>query len=107
MPEDQDFEPESQDVDASHELDLVRFFSSSNHDAEMEALWIQNVLESNGIPAVFIGATTIPSLEFQVQVPRARLDEARRVLEDARAAGPAAAAEAEEAGEGAPSEGTV
>jgi len=46
-----------------------------------------------------VGAPQIPSLEFQVQVPRARLQEAERVLAEARAAGPAAAAEAEQAGE--------
>ncbi len=99
MAEDQDPDVESRGVDTSHELDLVPFFSSSNHDAEMEALSIQSILEANGIPAVFIGATTIPSLEFQVQVPRAMVEEAERVVAEARAAGPAAAAEAEEAGE--------
>ena len=34
-------------------------------------------------------------LEFQVQVPRAQLEEARQILSEARAAGPEAAAEAE------------
>ena len=105
-PQDPERDPESDVVDTSHDLDMVPFFSSSNHDAEMEALAIQAILEANGIPAVFVGATTIPSLEFQVQVPRARLDEAERVVAEARAAGPEAAAEAEAAGEAA-SEGAV
>src|SRR6266542_4293345 len=60
MAQDQDPEQESQQFDSSHELDLVPFFSSSNTDAEMEALAIQGILEANGIPAVFVGASTIP-----------------------------------------------
>lgn len=81
--------------DASHELDLVTFFSSSNHTAEMEATAIHSILEANGIPSVLVGASSIPSLEFQVQVPRSSLEEAERVVAEAKAAGPAAAAEAE------------
>jgi hypothetical protein len=41
----------------------------------------------------------IPSLEFQVQVPGERLEGARKVLDEAREAGPAAAEEAEAASE--------
>ena len=33
-----DQEPESDSLDVSHELDMVTLFSSSNHDAEMEAM---------------------------------------------------------------------
>jgi hypothetical protein len=88
-----------QDVDPSHELDLVTLFSSSNIDAEMEANNIHGMLEALGIPSVVVGASTIPSLEFQVQVPGTLFDEARRQLEEARAAGPEAAAEAEAASE--------
>jgi hypothetical protein len=46
-----------------------------------------------------VGAPQIPSLEFQVQVPRSLLPDAQRVLDEARAAGPAAALEAEKASE--------
>jgi hypothetical protein len=87
------------DVDTSHELDMVTLFSSSNTDAEMECTAIHSVLEAEGIPSIVIGASTIPVLEFQVQVPRSRLEEAQRILEEARAAGPEAAAEAEASGE--------
>ena len=45
------------------------------------------------------GTSTIPLFEFQVQVPRAFAEEAERLLEEARAAGPEAAAEAERATE--------
>ena len=92
-------EVEVQDVDPSHELDLVTLFSSSNIDAEMEANNIHSMLEAGGIPSVVIGASIIPSLEFLVQVPRSRSEEAERLLEEARAAGPEAAAEAEAASE--------
>jgi hypothetical protein len=90
---------ENLDVDPSHDLDLVPLFTSANHDAEMEAEAIHGLMEANGIPSILVGAPQIPSLEFQVQVPKARLEEAERVLTEARAAGPSAAAEAEQAGE--------
>jgi len=90
---------ENLDVNPSHDLDLVALFSSSNYDAEMEANAIHGVMEASGIPSIIVGAPQIPVFEFQVQVPRARLEEAERVLAEARAAGPAAAAEAEQAGE--------
>ena len=48
---------------------------------------------------MLIEPSVIPSLEYQVQVPRADAAEAERVLTEARAAGPEAAAEAEAASE--------
>ena len=87
------------DVNPSSELDSVIVFSSSNHDAEMEATAIQTMLQSNGINAMVVGSTMIPSLEFQVQVPRADAEEAARLIDEARAAGPEAAADAEAASE--------
>jgi hypothetical protein len=87
------------DVNPSSELDSVIVFSSSNHDAEMEATAIQTMLQSNGINALVVGSTMIPSLEFQVQVPRADAEQAARLIEEARAAGPEAAADAEAASE--------
>ncbi|MGI8988874.1 MAG: hypothetical protein ACR2I2_04700 [Bryobacteraceae bacterium] len=88
--------------DDSNDLDLVPFFNSSNNAAEMEAMAIHGILEANGIPSVTIGASSIPSLEFQVQVPRSRLQEAERAVAEAKAGGPAAADEAELAGEQSP-----
>ena len=78
-----------------HDLDMVPIFSSMNHDAEMEAQSIHSLLESNGIESAVVGPSTIPSVEFQVQVPRAQLEEAERIMAEARAAGPSAADEAE------------
>ena len=79
--------------------EMVTLFSSPNHDAEQEALAIHSLLESEGIPSVVIGPSVIPSLEFRVEVPRRNLEEAKKVVAEAKAAGPAAAAEAEAASE--------
>lgn len=92
-------EAEEFDVDPSHKLDMVVLFSSSNHDAEMEAHAIHGLLEANGISSIVVGTPQIPSLEFQVQVPRMRLEEAEKVLAIARETGPSAAVEAERASE--------
>jgi hypothetical protein len=75
--------------------EMVPLFSSSNHDAEMEAENVHALLEANGIPNIVVGPSVLPVVEFQVQVPRERLEEARQVIADAEAAGPQAAAEAE------------
>ena len=95
MPE----EPEVFELNPSHDLDMVTLFSSQNHDAEMEANAIHSLLEASGIPSLVIGATQIPSLEFRVEVPRARFEEARRALAEAEEGGSTAATEAELAGE--------
>ena len=85
--------------DDSHEMDMVTLFRSSNHDAEMEAMQIHGMLQSNGIQSMLVGASTLPVLEFEVQVPKENLEEAQQILAAAQAAGPSAAAEAEMAGE--------
>jgi butyrate kinase len=90
---------EAREMDRSHELDMVVLFSSSNHDAELEATAIHSILEANGIPSFVVGPSVIPSLEFQVQVPREDLERAREVVAEAQDAGPDAAAEAEAASE--------
>jgi hypothetical protein len=79
--------------------EMVTLFSSSAMDAEMEANNVHGVLQANGIPSVVVGSTVIPSLEFQVQVPRGNLEEAQRIIDEAESAGPEAAAEAEAASE--------
>jgi aryl-alcohol dehydrogenase-like predicted oxidoreductase len=83
-----------------HELDMVPVFSSMNHDAEMEAMALHSLLEANGIESAIVGTSTLPAVEFQVQVPRGQLAEAERVMQEAAAAGPSAADEAEAEGEG-------
>jgi hypothetical protein len=83
------------DENPGHELDMVTLFSSMNHDAEMEAMALHSLLEANGIESAVVGPSTLPNVEFQVQVPRSQKDDAERVMVEAREAGPAAAEEAE------------
>src|ERR1017187_4579272 len=75
-PED-DEEQQNGDVgDTSHSLDMVTIYTSLAVDAEMEADMIHGVLESNGVPSLVVRATGLAPLGFEVQVPRARLEEA-------------------------------
>lgn len=99
MAQDPESDERSFEVDASAELDMVTLFSSSNIDAEMEANNITSMLQASGIPAMIVGASVIPSLEFQVQAPKAYAEEAQRLIKEARAAGSEAAFEAEAASE--------
>jgi hypothetical protein len=81
-------------VDPSHDLDLVTIAELQGATGEMEAMGIQSILDANGISAVLVGASTLPNLSFAVQVARDDVDRAQAALAEARAAGPAAAAEA-------------
>ena len=83
----------AEDPDPS--LDPVAVFRSQSHDAEQEALLIHGVLQANGLPSVMQGDSRYPIFEFRVEVPRRHLEEAERIIAEARAAGPGAAAEAE------------
>ena len=56
---------------------------------------LHGLLEANGIESAVVGPSTLPSVEFQVQVPRSQLEDAARVMADAKAAGSSAAEEAE------------
>jgi hypothetical protein len=86
-------------IDPSHELDTVVLYSSCNGDADFEADLIRGILESQGIPSLKLRATGYPSLGLEVRVPRSDLREAERLIEEAKAAGPAAAWEAVEESE--------
>ena len=86
-------------MDVSHEMDMVPIYSSQGVDAEMEADVIHGVLESNGIPSVVVRPGAYPVLGFELHVPQSRVEEARRVISEAQAAGPDAAAEGEAASE--------
>ena len=68
---------------ASAELDFVAVFKDQAPDAEMEALAVKGMLESAGIPAIVIGSPQIPSLPFEVRVPKSRLEEAQALMESA------------------------
>jgi hypothetical protein len=79
----------------SPDAQTVAVFSSSNHDGEMEAMTIKGILDSEGVPAWIVGPSVLPNLEFQVQVPAELAERAQMMIDEARAAGPAAAVEGE------------
>jgi hypothetical protein len=85
--------------DPSHEMDLEPVFQAVGAEAEMEAIAVHSVLQSNGIEAVLIGSSSLPNFPFEVRVPHEQVDEANALIEEARASGPAAAEEAEKATE--------
>jgi hypothetical protein len=89
-------EPEEarNEVDTSHDLDMVTLYTATTIDSEVEAGVLKSLLEGNGIPALVIGAP-FPNLGYQIQVPRMQAEEARHLLLEAQAAGPEAAAQAE------------
>lgn len=82
-----------------NEESFIPVFTSGNHDAEMEALTIQGILEASEIPTLLVGPHMLPSLDFQVHVPEHLAAKAQEVIEDARRAGSSAAEEAELASE--------
>ena len=86
-------------LDTSHDLDTVTLYESSAVDAETEAEVIRGLLESNGIPANIVSGGPVPPVGWIIQVPRNRLEEARQIIEEARATGPEGAAEAEASSE--------
>ncbi len=88
-------EDEMADVDQSHDLDLVTVFEAAGNSSEMEAMSVQAMLESNGIYAMTNADQRFPNLPEEVRVPRDKVDEAKRLIAEALAAGPAAADEAE------------
>jgi hypothetical protein len=92
-------DPAEDEVLSSHALDMVTLRNGSV-STEMEADVIRGVLDANGIPSLVVTAPEIPSLGFEVKVPRGLLGEAERLVEAARAVGAEAAAEAEAETEG-------
>jgi hypothetical protein len=90
------FDPDApQQADPSPELDMVPIASMMGATGEMEAMGMKSVLDAAGIPNVLIGGSTLPNLEFQVRVAQADVAQAKAVLAEAEAAGPAAAIEGE------------
>ena len=85
--------------DDSHALDMVTVFRAAGTDTESEALTVKGLLRASGVPAEIVGDTRYPNLPQQVNVPRSQATEARRLIAEALAAGPAAAEEAEAEGE--------
>ena len=78
----------------THALDMVTL-PEGTVSTEYEADTIRGVLDANGIPSLMVMAAQYPVLGFEIRVPRGKLMEAEKVVREALAAGPAAAAEAE------------
>lgn len=100
-PERDDEQPDESSLNMSSELDMVPLYFSQTIEAEAEADLIKGLLEGNGIPATISG-NIWPNLGFIIRVPRGRVEEAKRLIEEQQAAGPEAAAEAEAASEDKP-----
>lgn len=100
-------EDEFAGADPSHKMDAEVIWSGMGPSAEMEAVGIQSVLTAAGIDAIINGFSQIPSVPFEVLVARGRVEQARRVLAEAVAAGADAADEGERESETAPGTGPV
>jgi hypothetical protein len=89
--------PDSGAIDPSHDLDMVPLYFSQTIEAASEAEILRGILSANGIPAVMTNeAPGFPNLGYILRVPRERVEEAKRLIAEQQAAGPEAAAEAEE-----------
>ena len=69
---------EVEEVDDSSDLDLETVFVAP----EMEAMSVKNLMESNGIAAVLVGDSVLPTFPFEVKVAREQAARARKLLED-------------------------
>ena len=89
---------EVEEVDTSSALDLETVFHAegSSVTAEVEALSVKNLLESNGIAAVLVGNSVLPNLPFEVKVAREQSARARKLITDAELVGSQAAEELEQ-----------
>lgn len=88
-----------EDKKISHALDSITVFEDSGTTAEIEALGIKALLEADGIRVVLGGETSFPNLPWSVAVSKADAPRALKLIEEAKEAGPKAAAEAEAAQE--------
>jgi hypothetical protein len=86
---------EVEEVDDSSDLDLETIFHADGTLAEVESMEIKNLLEANGIAAVVVGNSVLPTMSFEVRVAHDQVEHAGRVLKEAEAGGPAAAEAAE------------
>ena len=82
---------EVEEVDDSSDLDLETIYHADGTLAEVESMEIKNLLESNGIAAVAVGNSVLPTMSFEVKVARDQVERARAAIAEAQAAGPAAA----------------
>ena len=70
-------------------------FTATARWPKWRAMEIKNVLEANGIAAIVVGNSVLPTMSFEVRVARDQVERAREVIREAQAGGPKAAEEAE------------
>jgi hypothetical protein len=90
---------ESEQGDPSATRDMVTVFRSAGAEAELEALEVQSLIESEGISTVLIGDSRYPVFPFEIRVAQEDAERALALIAEAEANGPKAADEAEAAGE--------
>jgi hypothetical protein len=74
--------------DTSGDLELETIYHAEGTSiAELEALEIKGLLESNGIPAIMVGDSVLPNLPFEIKVARHDAERARQLIAGARCAG--------------------
>jgi hypothetical protein len=71
----------------SHDFDFVRLAAFDGVGSEMQSILLRSALEGNGIPCAVIGIAQIPSLGFEVRVPKTRLEEALTIVAGADQSG--------------------
>src|ERR1700693_3288184 len=86
---------DAEEVDDSSDLDLETIFHADGTLAGGESIEIKNLLEANGVAAVVVGNSVLPTMSFEVRVARDQVERAREVVKEAQAAGPIAAEKAE------------
>lgn len=88
------------EVSDAPELEAVTVFRArSSVTSEMEATSVKSLLEASGIAAILVGDARLPNLPFEVRVAKDQLEEAERILEQAREVGREAAEQEEQASE--------
>lgn len=90
---------ESEQGDPSATRDMVTIFRSAGAEAELEALEIKALLESEGIDSILIGDSRFPNFPEEVRVAKEDAERAQALIAEAQANGPQAADEAEAASE--------
>jgi hypothetical protein len=87
---------EVEEVDNSPALNLETIYHSEGSvTAEVEALSIKNLLESNDIAAVIVGDSVLPNFPFEVRVAKEQAERARQLMVEAAQSGAASAEMAE------------
>ena len=71
------------------------FHAEASNTAEVEALAVKALLESNGIPTVLLDDPVLPNLPFEIKVDAQMAAWARQLIAEAQEAGPVAAEAAE------------